>query len=183
MVIGEGTPVWSNLGQTASHPRRLPGARYSYCPADAFEEACQDPDNPYGGPASELFGLGQGVLFPDIERPDYAVNPLSAIGVPGFERVPGERMMYDNSSEMFGLGQQRIPDTESLGTVRIPDAEELRGLGQIAAYSTEIWPLLISAGLITGSFFTKGAVQDILRGVGIVMGGISATSMVAKISK
>src|SRR3990172_1733482 len=80
MIVGEETPVWSNLGQTATHPRRVPGRRYSYCPSDAFEEECQDPNNPYGGSSMELFGLGQGVLFPDVQRPDYAVNPLSGMG-------------------------------------------------------------------------------------------------------
>ena len=181
MVIGESTPVWQNLGQTGFHPRRLPGVRGAYCPSDAFEEACQDPNNPYGGSSMDLFGLGQGVLFPDVRRPDYAVNPLSGgMGVPGFERVQGERMMYDNSSELFGLGQQRIPDTESLGIVRIPDSESL---GQGLDYkSPEIWVALAAAGLITGSFWAKKDFKEILRGIGMVVGGISATSIVSKLA-
>ena len=184
MVVGESAPVWSNLGQTGFHPRRLPGARSVYCPSDAFEESCQDPNNPYGGSSMELFGLGQGVLFPEVSRPDYAVNPLSGeMGVPGFERTPGYRMMYDNASEVFGLGQARIPDQDELrglGMVRIPDGESL-GQG-LDLKSPDIWVALAATGMIAGSFWAKGNVKEILRGIGIVVGGISATNLVAKMA-
>jgi hypothetical protein len=149
MVIGDSTPVWSDLGQTATVRHRIPGRRQGYCP-DVYGDDC---------PAEELFGLGTvripdqdsmgQVMFPNIKRADYAVNPLSGFGVPGHDAI--QRFSDDNSSEMFGLGEDvfgvgqvlfpnikradyavnplsglgtvRIPDTESMGTVRIPDAD------------------------------------------------------------
>lgn len=198
MVVDDRAPVWSNLGQTSFHPRRVPGARYSYCPADAFEESCQDPNNPYGGSSMDLFGLGN-VLFPNVPRADYAVNPLSSIGNVMFPNVPRadyavnplsgpmqERMAYENSSEMFGIGTVRVPETEGfdgMGTIRVPDAQGFDGLGAIDLKGPEMWTLLAAVALVGGSFYTKGNVKDILRGLGIVVGGIGAASVVNKISQ
>jgi hypothetical protein len=61
--------------------------------------------------------IGQ-VLFPNIHRGDYAVNPLSGLGT---VRIPDQ-------SELVGLGQERVPDTASIGAQIVTD-EELLGEG------------------------------------------------------
>jgi len=92
MVVGDATPVWSDLGQTMPVGHRPPGRQMTYCPADAFEEECQDPDNPYGGPANELFGVGT-IRIPDSQ------DSLGQV-----------RLMQDQ--ELAGFGQFTKPFSE-----------------------------------------------------------------------
>jgi hypothetical protein len=144
----------------------------TYCPADAFEDECQNPDNPYGGSAEELFGMDN-VLFPGISRPDYAVNPLS------------------------GFGTVRIPDNESMGTVRIPDNESMGWFGQDAAASAPttsaatpshgmnggVAGWVAAALLLGGAYFAKGGLKNLLNGAGIVAAGVSSVGLVSRFLK
>lgn len=92
-MVGEGFGL-SNLGQTMSTPRRLPGARDVFCPSGIFQSSCPPDSGAFMSPEGELFGMGQ-ERVPD----DYVMSDV------GQQRIP--------DTEWFsGLGQQRIPDTE-----------------------------------------------------------------------
>jgi hypothetical protein len=64
------------------------------------------------------------VLFPNIKRDNYAINPLSGMGQ---ERIP------DNANAFNGMGQERIPDNANAfaGMEKVVTEEELLGdMGQ-----------------------------------------------------
>jgi hypothetical protein len=71
------------------------------------------------------------VLFPNIKRENYAINPLSGMGQ---ERIP------DNANAFSGLGQERIPDNANAfaGMEKVVTEEELLGeFGQEEGGSAE----------------------------------------------
>ena len=77
---------------------------------------------PFVMPSVGLGYMSDGVLFPNIRRSDYAVNPLSGLGT---VRVPdtqslGQVRLFENQ-DLVGLGTVRVPDSQGIGTVRVPD--------------------------------------------------------------
>lgn len=213
MVISDVAPIWSNLGylgQSATVPHHATGAfKNSYCPADAFEEECQNPDNPYGEEL-EMFGLGhnrdygtmgQGVMFPEIHRANVAINPLSGLGQ---NRVP-------DTAEFSDLGQARVPDMQELrglgqgvmfpeikranvainplsglgrlGQTRISDDTELVGLsGSPMPSVPQMYGIGAAAVLFLGGHFgLKGEIGQVLKQLGIVVGGVTLASYIGQV--
>jgi len=142
MVIGDNTPVWSDLGQTAVGTHKMMGARQSWCGSDVYGESCP-PEELFGlgmgvpghesvrryasDNSSEMFGMGEEnmfgqVMFPNIKRADYATNPLSGVGQVLFPNI--KRADYA-VNPLSGFGTVRIPDMDSMGTVRIPDMDSM----------------------------------------------------------
>jgi hypothetical protein len=230
MVVGDNTPVWSDLGQTQSVRHRLPGRRQSACGSDVYGDSCP-PEELFGlgmgvpghensyryasDNSSEMFGMGEDavfgqVMFPNIKRADYAVNPLSGFGQVLFPNI--KRADYA-VNPLSGFGTVRIPDTDSLGTVRVPDSSDaFSGMGTVRIPDMDSFgflgqeapatnppgatagakqfignwglaPWLAAAALLGGAYFAKGNLKTILSGMGVVAGGMGAVQLVGKLTK
>jgi hypothetical protein len=231
MVVGDNTPVWSDLGQTQSVRHKLPGRPQSWCGSDVYGESCP-PEELFGlgmgvpghenvmryasDNSSEMFGMGEDavfgqVLFPNIKRADYAINPLSGLGT---VRIPdtdslGTVRVPDSSDAFNGLGQVLFPNIKradyainplsGFGTVRIPDMDSFGYMGQDATPATTApgaaagtkafignWglaPWLAAAALLGGAYFAKGNLKALLQGMGVVAGGMGAVQLVGKLTK
>ena len=184
MIVGEESMF--DLGQTHPVPGgRVPGRQDIFC-ADGREG--MDCQGDY-----ELFGLGQ-------------TMPPSRHRLPGRQDIycPSGRqgMACEASGDLFGvgtvrvgedvpLGTMRVSDDAPLGTMRVSDSAELGeeseffGLGQeglgIPGGTGNLVATGLGVALVGVSFFTKGDLKDISRGLGLVLGGIGLGTIVARL--
>lgn len=222
MMLGEETPVWVNLGQTMSTPRRLPGARDVFCPSGIFQSSCPPDSGAFMSPEGELFGvdrldeqgtptalpgarfsehddnifglnqgprvvptdwrfsgMGQG---PRIEPADWQFEGLGQELVREGFRYPDQApRIVPESFQFSDVGQERVPDDWQMGQQRIPDTEWFSGMGAHngGVSPGNIWALVLGAAGVGGSFLLKNDLQGIVRGLGLVVGGVSLAGIIS----